>query len=113
MSWTAIHRYARISPRKVKPVMDLIRGRDVEEALNLLKFMPHRAAMLVRKVLASAVANATEAEADTDSLYILQAYVNEAPTMKRWQPKDRGRAFPIRKRNSHITITIEQARARK
>ena len=113
MSWTARHRYARISPRKVKPVMDLIRGRDVEEALNLLKFMPHRAAMLVRKVLASAVANATEAEADTDSLYILQAYVNEAPTMKRWQPKDRGRAFPIRKRNSHITITIEQARARK
>lgn len=113
MSWTAIHRYARISPRKVKPVMDLIRGRDVEEALNLLKFMPHRAAMLVRKVLASAVANATEAEADTDSLYIQQAYVNEAPTMKRWQPKDRGRAFPIRKRNSHITITIEQARARK
>ncbi len=108
MAWKAKHRFARISPRKVRLVVDLIRGRDVDEALNLLKFTPQRAASMVRKILTSAVANADEAEADTDLLYVQTAFVDEAPTMNRWRPKDRGRAFPIRKRNSHITVIVEQ-----
>ena len=107
MAWKAIHRFARISPGKVRPIVDLIRGRDVEEALSVLKFTPHRGAAFVRKILTSAVANADEAEADAESLYVEQAFVDEAPVMKRWRPKDRGRAFPIAKRNSHITVVVE------
>jgi len=109
MAWKAIHRFARISPRKVRLIADLIRGRDVNEALNVLKFTPNRAAGMVRKTLASAVANADEAEADVDLLFVETAFVDEGPTMRRWQPKDRGRAYPIRKRTSHITVVVEEA----
>jgi large subunit ribosomal protein L22 len=109
MAWKAVHRYARISARKVRLVTDLIRGRDADEALSLLRFTPNRAAVLVRKVLTSAVANADQAEADVESLVVQEAYANEAPTMKRFQEKDRGRAFPIRKRNSHITVVVEES----
>ena len=110
MAWRAIHRFARISPRKVQLIVDLIRGRDVNEALNILKFTPNRAAVMVRKLLTSAVANADEAEADVETLVVHRAFVDEAPTMKRFQPKDRGRAFPIRKRNSHITVVVEETK---
>jgi large subunit ribosomal protein L22 len=109
MAWKAVHRYARISPRKVRLIADMIRGRDVDEALSLLKFTPNRAAGIVRKTLASAVANADEAEADVELLYVATATVDEAPTIKRWRPKDRGRIFPIHKRNSHITVVVEEA----
>ena len=108
MAWQALHRFARISPRKVRLVADLIRGRDVQDALNILKFTPNRAAAIVSKVLTSAVANANEAEADVDNLYVLTASVDEGPTLKRWQPKDRGRALPILKRTSHITVVVEE-----
>ena len=108
MAWRAVHRFARISPTKVRPVVEIIRGCEVDEALNILKFTPNRAATLVRKTLTSAVANADEAEADVELLYVLEAYVDEGPTMGRWRPKDRGRAFPIRKRNSHITVVVEE-----
>ncbi|MBL7218859.1 MAG: 50S ribosomal protein L22 [Phycisphaerae bacterium] len=107
MAWRAAHRFARISPRKVKLMTDLIRGRDVQEALNVLKFMPQRAAVMVSQVLTSAVANANEAEADVDKLYVETAKVDEGPTMKRFRPKDRGRAHPIMKRTSHITVVVE------
>ncbi|MCP4376671.1 MAG: 50S ribosomal protein L22 [bacterium] len=107
MAWRAAHRFARISPRKVKLMTDLIRGRDVQEALNVLKFMPQRAAVLVSQVLTSAVANANEAEAAVDALYVETAKVDEGPTMKRFRPKDRGRAHPILKRTSHITVVVE------
>jgi large subunit ribosomal protein L22 len=86
---------------------DLIRGRDVQEALNVLKFMPQRAAVLVSQVLTSAVANANEAEAAVDKLYVETAKVDAGPTMKRFRPKDRGRAHPILKRTSHITVVVE------
>ncbi len=109
MAWSAVHRYARISATKVRPVVDMIRGRDVDEALNILKFTPHRAAVLVSKALTSAVANADEAEADVEQLYVREVFVDEAPPIKRWQLKDRGRIFPIRKRNSHITVVVEVA----
>ena len=108
MAWKAVHRYARISPTKVRPVVDLIRGRDVNDAMNILQFTPNRAATMVRKALASAIANADEAEADVEFLVVDEAFVDEAPAIKRWRPKDRGRAFPIRKRNSHITIVVEE-----
>ena len=108
MAWRAAHRFARISPRKVKLMIDLIRGRDVQDALNVLKFMPQRAAVLVSQVLTSAVANANEAEADVEKLYVETAKVDEGPTMKRFRPKDRGRAHPIMKRTSHITVVVEE-----
>ena len=86
----------------------MIRGRDVQDALNILKFLPHRAAGMISKVLTSAVANANEAEADVERLYVQEARVDEGPTIKRWRPKDRGRAFMIRKRTSHIVVAVEE-----
>ncbi len=109
MAWSAVHKYARISPTKVRLVVDMIRGRDVNEALNILKFTPNRAAGLVEKVLTSAIANADEAEADVERLMIEKVYVDEAPAIRRWRPKDRGRIFPIDKRNSHIRVVVEEA----
>ncbi|MGB2823425.1 MAG: 50S ribosomal protein L22 [Phycisphaerae bacterium] len=108
MPWQAKHRYARISSRKVRLVAGLIRGREVQDALNILKFTPNRAAVLVSKVLTSAVANANENEADVDRLYVDRAFVDDGPTIKRWRPKDRGRAHPIMKRTSHITVVVEE-----
>lgn len=107
MSWFARHRYARIAPRKVRLIADLIRGRDVNDALSILKFSPQKAASLITKVLKSAIANADSAEADVESLFVQKAYVDEGPTMHRIQPKDRGRAHPIAKRTSHITVVVE------
>ncbi|MDP6046809.1 MAG: 50S ribosomal protein L22 [Phycisphaerae bacterium] len=108
MAWRAVHRFARISPRKVGLMVDLIRGYDVQEALNILKFMPQRAAVLVSQVLTSAVANANEAEGDVNKLFVETAKVDEGPTMKRFRPKDRGRAHPIMKRTSHITVVVDE-----
>ncbi|MHC4561923.1 MAG: 50S ribosomal protein L22 [Planctomycetota bacterium] len=108
MAWKSQHRDARMSARKARLMADLIRGRHVQEALNILKFSPNRAAGMVSKVLTSAVANANEAEADVERLYVQEAFVNEGPTMKRWRPKDRGRAHPIMKRTSHITVVVEE-----
>ena len=109
MAWQATYRFARIAPRKVRPVMDLVRGREVTEAMNLLKFTPNLAAALLRKTLASAVANASEAEADVENLVVQQVFVGKGPVMKRFQPKDRGRAHPILKRTSHLTVVVEEA----
>ncbi len=88
---------------------DLIRGRQVQDALNVLKFSPHRAAGMVEKVLSSAVANADEAEADVDRLFVQGARIDAGPSMKRIHPKDRGRADVILKRTSHITVIVEEA----
>jgi large subunit ribosomal protein L22 len=108
MAWRATHKYARISARKVRLMADLIRERDVQDALNILKFSPNRAAGMVSKVLTSAVANANEAEADVEKLYVQEVRVGEGPTIKRWRPKDRGRPHPIMKRTSHIVVVVEQ-----
>jgi large subunit ribosomal protein L22 len=109
--WRASHRYAPISPRKARLVTQLIAGRRVQDALDLLKFTPKRAAKIVEKVLRSAIANADEQEADLDSLYVSEARVDDAGIRlgtKRWMPKDRGRALPINKKASHIHITVSQ-----
>jgi large subunit ribosomal protein L22 len=108
MAFKATHRYARIAPRKARLILDLIRGRDVEDALALLKFSKKRAAVLVDKVVRSAVANAGEQEADTGSLYVKEAWADPGPTMKRFQPKDRGKAYNIMKRTSHLVVTLEE-----
>jgi large subunit ribosomal protein L22 len=108
MAWQATHRYARISSRKLRLVVDVIRGKDVQEALDALKFMPHRGAPMVSKVLSSAAANANEQEADMDLLYVKEVRVDEGPTMKRFRPKDRGRAHTILKRTSHLTVVVDE-----
>jgi len=111
MAWRATHRFARISPRKAKLIADLIRGRDVQDALNVLKFSPHRAAVMMSKVLNSAIANANEQEANLDLLYVLEARVDPGPSTKRIRPKDRGRANMIIKRTSHLSVAVEQEEA--
>lgn len=108
MAWQAQHRFARISPRKARLVVDLIRGLDAQGAVNVLKFSPNRAASLVAKVLKSAIANANEAEADVERLYVQDARADAGPSLARWRMKDRGRAHPILKRTSHITVVVEQ-----
>ena len=108
MAWQAKHRYARISARKVRLMADLVRGRYAQDALNVLKFTPNRAAGMIAKVLTSAIAGADEAEAKVESLVVSEIRVDEGPTMKRFRPKDRGRAHPIMKRTSHIVVAVEQ-----
>lgn len=108
MAWTAKHRFARISERKARLVVDLIRGRRCDEAVEILRFTPKRAAFFVDRVLKSAMANANEAEAAMNRLYVAEARVDPGPIIKRFQPKDRGRADPIHKRTSHIVITVEE-----
>ncbi len=107
MEAKAVARYLRISPRKARQVIDLVRGRDVGDALSTLKFTPRKAARLVEKVINSAVANAEHnSEMEPDSLFIKKAYVDEGPTMKRWRARAFGRATMIKKRMSHITIVV-------
>ena len=108
MPFKATHRFARIAPRKARLILDLIRGRDVEDALALLKFSKKRAAVLVDKVVRSAVANAGEQEADTGALFVKEAWADPGPTIKRFQPKDRGKAYSIKKRTSHLVVTIDE-----
>jgi len=97
-----------MSARKARLVVDLIRGRDVDEALDLLRFTNKRASMMVEKVLRSAIANADEQEADVSRLYVVDARADEGPYFRRWRPKDRGRAHPIAKRTCHLAITLAE-----
>jgi large subunit ribosomal protein L22 len=108
MAFKATHRFARITPRKARLVLDLIRGRDVDDALALLKFSKKRAAVLVDKVVRTAVANAGEQEADTGALYVKEAWADPGPTIKRFQPKDRGKAYAIMKRTSHLVVSLDE-----
>ncbi len=107
MPYTNVHRGARISPTKVKPLVDLIRGRKVDEALTQLAMSKRRGAVLVKTALNAAIANADQAEADVRRLVVTDARVDSGPTMKRFQPKDRGRAHKILKRTSHITVAVD------
>jgi large subunit ribosomal protein L22 len=101
-------RFVRTTPMKCRRVIDLVRGMDAEEALDVLRFAPQSASEPVAKVLASAIANAEHNKnLDRRELFISQAYVDEGPTLKRFRPRAQGRAFRIRKRTSHITIVVE------
>ena len=107
MEARAILKFVRMSPRKARLVVDLIRGRKAEEALHILKFTRRRAAKVVEKILKSAIANATQKEiGDVDDLRVSKAYVDGGPTEKRIQPTAMGRAWTIHKRMSHITIVL-------
>ena len=109
--WHSSYKYAPMSARKVRLVMTLIRGRSVQEAMDVLKFTRKRAAPMVNQVLKAAVADADEHQADVDTLYVSEARADEAGIRigtKRWIPKDRGRAHPIRKKACHIHVTVSQ-----
>ena len=107
MAWQAAHKYARISSRKVRLVADMVRGLEVQDAVNVLKCPPPRAAAMISKVLSSAISNADEKEADVDRLIVSEIRVGEGPTIKRFRPKDRGRAHSILKRTSHIIVAVD------
>lgn len=107
----AVARYIRISSRKVKIVIDLIRGKQVDEALAILMYTPKSAAPVVEKLLNSAIANAeNNLEMDRSSLYVAEVYANQGPTLKRYWARSHGRADLIHKRTSHITIILDQAK---
>ncbi|MEO2150489.1 MAG: 50S ribosomal protein L22 [bacterium] len=107
MEYKASHRYARITARKARYVVDQVRNMPVEGALDMLKFSDRRAAPMIAKVIKSALHNAIqEGGANPENLVIWRATINEGPTMKRWRPRARGMAFPILKRSSHINIIL-------
>ena len=103
--------YVRISPRKVGIVCDLIRGKSVAQATAILMNTPKAASPIVEKVLLSAMANAeNNLELDKGSLYVAECFANQGPTLKRYHPRSRGQAFPIKKRTSHITVILDQVK---
>lgn len=109
MEARAVAKYIRISPAKVRQVVNLIRGKKVSEALAILKFTPNRASLPVAKVVRSAAANAEHNyEMNEDDLFVAAAYVDQGPTLKRYRPRAYGRANVIRKRTSHITVILKE-----
>jgi large subunit ribosomal protein L22 len=108
MAYEATHRFARISARKVRPLADMIRGKPADEALDLLRYQPHRGARMLEKVLRSAMANAEDRRAaDLARLVVVEARVDGGPMFKRIRPRARGMAFVILKRTSHISVAVE------
>jgi large subunit ribosomal protein L22 len=108
MAYEATHRFARISARKVRPLADLIRGKFADEALEILRFQPHRGARMLEKVLKSAMANAEDRRApDLKDLIVVDARVDGGPMFKRMRPHARGMASVIKKRFSHIRVAVE------
>lgn len=109
MEARAIAKYVRISPLKVNFICREITGKQVDEALSILKFTPKKGARILEKVLDSAVANAeNNLNLDRDNLYVSSAYANEGPRMKRWRPKAKGMAYPIIKRSSHVGVVVKE-----
>ena len=108
MEAKAVAKYVRMSPSKLKPVVDLVRGKDLDEALTILKFTPGKGAEIVEKVVKSAAANADVKEMDEDSLYVSEIYAHQGPTMKRWKAGAQGRASIILKRSSHVGVTLKE-----
>lgn len=108
MGYTAIHRHARISARKVRPLADLIRGKRADEALEILRFQPHRGARLLEKVLKSAVGNAEDRRAaNLAGLVVVDARIDGGPMFKRVRPRARGMAHIIKKRMAHIRVELD------
>lgn len=101
--------YARVSAQKACYVLDVIRGKDVQTALGILTYNPRYASSVVKKLLESAVANAeNNNQMNVENLYVAECYANKAATMKRIKPRAQGRAYRIEKRNSHITIVLDE-----
>jgi large subunit ribosomal protein L22 len=109
MEAKAVAKYIRMSPQKVRLVVDLIRGKKVQEAVNTLMFTRKYAAGIVAKVLKSAVANASQnPNIDENTLYVKEIFVDQGPSLKRWRARAQGRAAGIKKRTSHITVVVEE-----
>ena len=108
MAYTCKWRFAKITARKARLLTDLIRNKPVGEALDLLKFNKKRAAVMVTKVLKSAIANADAKEADVEELFVSKSFCDDGPIMKRFMPKDRGKSYSIFKRLCHITIEVDE-----
>lgn len=110
MEARAVQKHIRQSPRKIRRVIDEIRGKTVNEALNLLHFLPHRAARPTEKTIQSAVYNLIDqnpdARIDEESLVIREIYADEGPTLQRYQPAARGRTHPIQKKSTHLTVVV-------
>lgn len=106
MQVKAVARYIRVTPRKARQVADLIRGKEVEEAIVLLKFCPKAASKVLSKVVKSAVANAEHNYNLKDKLFVTETYIDQGPTLKRFRPRAMGRASSIRKKTSHITVVV-------
>jgi len=105
----AVAKFVRCSARKVKPVADLVRGKDVNEALAILKFTPRKSARILYKVMQSAVANAeNNFDMDAENLFVSEVYANQGPTMKRFKAGSMGRANPIKHRTSHIGVVVAE-----
>ncbi|WP_447979894.1 50S ribosomal protein L22 [Candidatus Nitrospira bockiana] len=103
----AVLRFVRVAPRKARPIIDMIRGQRVPQALTLLKYTPRNAARVVEKILRSAVANAEQKElGDSEEMWVSKAYVDCGPTYKRFHARAMGRAASIHKRTSHITVVV-------
>jgi len=101
--------YARLSPQKTRLVVDLVRGKKVQDALNILKFSPQKAAAVVSKLVSSAVANAEQkGVADVDRLYVKTIMVDQGPALRRFLPRAQGRATKIRKPTSHVTVVLDE-----
>ena len=110
MEARATLKYARISPRKVKIVLDLIRNQDADKAMAILKFTPKSACEYLEKLLASAMANAeNNHNMDVAKLYVAECFVCQGPILKRIRPVDHGSAFPIQKKTSHVTLVLKEA----
>lgn len=113
MKATAIARGVRMSPRKMRLVIDQIRGKDVNEAYAILQFSKKKASASIDKLLKSAVANAAYRAGevgetlDVDDLFVIEAYVDEGRTLRRWRPRAYGRATPVLKRSSHVTVVVD------
>jgi large subunit ribosomal protein L22 len=116
-SFRAVHRWARIAPRKARLVADLLRGLSVDDALAILDHQPQRAAVLLRKVVKSAMANASQdLEVDLKALVVEEARVDMGPLLggrARWRPRSQGRAVPILKRTSHLIVGLKESAERK
>ena len=109
MEAKAVAKYVRMSPIKLKPIADLVRGKDLKEALTILKFTPGKGSVLVEKVVQSAAANAeNNHDMSVDKLYVAEVYAHQGPTMKRWRAGSQGRASIILKRSSHIGVTLRE-----
>lgn len=109
MEAKAVAKHIRISPRKMKPIADMVRGKNANEAVAILKFTPRKGARLLKKVIESAMANAENNHGmDQESLYIAEVYANQGPTMKRWKAGSMGRANPILRRTSHIGVVLKE-----
>ena len=109
MEIKAIAKYIRVSPRKVRLLINEIKGKKVEEALNELSFAPQKGAPILKKLINSAVANANQyPDIEVDNLFIKNAFADEGPTLKRFRPRAMGRATRVRKRTSHLTVILDE-----